>query len=434
MDYTGMINYKNDEHYAQQYNGLIEHFKMRVPKKYKKYKKNKKIKKQIANSTHIRNNISFDNPNIQKQIINSSDIKDKIIHNLNIEKQFVDDPHVRNKMIVDDPNIKKQLVDNAHVRNKMIVNNKKKTMDTDVVPNELKLAANKLNVYRTTIRSPVYNAGGNASDLVDKPDDESQELLIRRVVKMPDKDFDEAYNMLKKHTPKYVSQTVWGDHCGSNVDRTVNLFENNMPYDGLCALKIYRDRIISVGYDDNNDDMLNNEEDDDEDDVLDNEEHDVMNNKKNCKNLKHRLKRRLKSRLKYITMFQNSVIQDNKNKNVMLRSDIQTKDRQIQINRYEYFKQKNIIFYCKLVIVICGLMSIVYSVGIKYPDKKVIFNTLSIVILAIGVVLFGMKLYRDSIRDNLDWDAIKFPVNNWNVSGDSTMDVSVKTCDCPTSE
>lgn len=330
---------------------------------------------------------------------------------------------------------------------------------------ELEKSAKKLWVSKSN-GSNVYNMGGNAN-MTRTIKNGRKITLLQRVVKMSDKEFNEAFYMLKRNSPKYVSKRVLGKFCETDV---IHLEDNGFQNKGICALKIYREQSINgISNADisntiekrneleQNDIRMNTTEPDD--DLNPNDDHELRQNQyiieqdtmvkgqqmqdtydknvqiyeinttgnESCK--KNTVD--LEAKTKYINKLQENVIEDNNNKNIMLKADIQTKDRQIQINRYEYFKKKSIIFYCKLIIVIAGILAIIYSIGLKFPDKRYIFNILSVSVLIIGLFLIGMKIKRDSMRDNLDWDAIEFASYEWDGYGKDIDDSTVKTCSCP---
>lgn len=118
---------------------------------------------------------------------------------------------------------------------------------------------------------------------------------------------------------------------------------------------------------------------------------------------------RLQARNKFITQFQEYSLNKTSGKEKMLSADIETKERYIQINRYEYMYKKDRVFYCKMIIVILGLAAICYGVGLSMnEEKKKIFNIFTIAIYVLGVIVLWLKISRDSVRYNLDWDEINF--------------------------
>ncbi len=124
---------------------------------------------------------------------------------------------------------------------------------------------------------------------------------------------------------------------------------------------------------------------------------------------------RLKARNDYINQFQEYTLNKSSGKEKMLTADIETKERYIQINRYEYMQKRDRVSYCKLIIVITGLAAICYGVGSSMNDdkKKKIFNISTIVIYVLGVIFLWLKIGRDRIRYNLDWDEINFPTDDF---------------------
>jgi hypothetical protein len=398
MNYIGTTIYRNDDHYAHKYNNMIEHFKSSKNKRRNNRKNNRK--------------------------------------NKNSDKDY-------------DKNVE----ENSHnIR-------------------ELAKSAEKLWVSKSN-GSMKYDKGGNAT-MTHKTENGKRITLLQHVEKMSDKEFNEAYHMLKRNTPKYVSQKIWGKFCETEI---IHMEDNGFDNNGLCALKIYREQSLTGSgidgkYSNNAENVTNkkqkqkqkqqkqqqimSEQDDYElrkdqyaieqgslmkGQTMQNT-HDtnlqtynnVDNNSKQCKhNKKNNIDLEVKTN--YINNIQQNVINDNKDKNKMLLSDIQTKDRQIQINQYEYFKKKDIVFYCKLIISIAGILAIIYSIGLKFPDKKSIFRNLAIVVLILGIILLGMKIRRDMVRDNLDWDEIEFPNYDWAGYGKDTNDASTPICNCPSSE
>ncbi len=127
---------------------------------------------------------------------------------------------------------------------------------------------------------------------------------------------------------------------------------------------------------------------------------------------------RLDARNKYITDFQQHALQQVSGKEKMLTADIETRERYIQINRYEYYRKRDRVSYCKLIIVITGIAAICYGVGgTMADDKKKIFNIATVVLYVLGVIILWLKINRDNIRYNLDWDEINFPVDDWYKGG-----------------
>lgn len=291
--------------------------------------------------------------------------------------------------------------------------------------------------------STTFNEGGNANQTRTLPNGQNTTLLAH-VTGMSDEIFNSAFNTLVNNKNTLVSSHLFGDENTSNQLSSTN----NSSEHGLYALRKYREiqrnapssnykieanvlsDVINKLIEDQ--DLVWQAEFSNDPDFRQKlqqfliEQASLQQGNKIQSPFRDSIKEynqstnfydnnlRLQSRNDFIKNFQDHSLNGNISKQDMLRSDIETKERYIQINRYEYYRKRDTVSYCKLIIVIAGLAAICYGIGLKLEDKRKIFNISSIVIYILGAIILWLKIRRDQVRYKLDWDEINFPGKDWN--------------------
>ena len=125
----------------------------------------------------------------------------------------------------------------------------------------------------------------------------------------------------------------------------------------------------------------------------------------------------LKNRNQYIQLYQGDLKKQRSGISNKLNSDIQTKERYIQIARYEYLKKRKIIKYCQFFSIVFAIGSICYIVGTQYENENIrnLLVILTFIIYIIAALFLFSMIKNDSRRYMLDWDEIYYSGDkiNW---------------------
>lgn len=133
--------------------------------------------------------------------------------------------------------------------------------------------------------------------------------------------------------------------------------------------------------------------------------------------LNHNDLNQLKNRNNSIKLYQDNLKQQTSGVSKRLNSDIQTKERYVQIARYEYLKKRKIIKYCQFFSIVFVLGLICYIIGTQYQDENIrnLLRLLTFIIYVIASIFLFFMIKNDSRRYMLDWDEIYYSgdKNNW---------------------
>lgn len=133
--------------------------------------------------------------------------------------------------------------------------------------------------------------------------------------------------------------------------------------------------------------------------------------------LNHNDLNQLKNRNNSIKLYQDNLKQQRSGVSKRLNSDIQTKERYVQIARYEYLKKRKIIKYCQFFSIVFVLGLICYIIGTQYQDENIrnLLRLLTFIIYVIASIFLFFMIKNDSRRYMLDWDEIYYSgdKNNW---------------------
>lgn len=153
---------------------------------------------------------------------------------------------------------------------------------------------------------------------------------------------------------------------------------------------------------------------------IDEEYNDLVNtgiNVYNSDTLNYNSLNQLKNRNQYIQLYQDDLKKQRSGVSNKLNSDIQTKERYIQISRYEYLQKRKIIKYCQFFSIVFVLGSICYIVGTQYEDENIrnLLRILTFIIYVIAAIFLFFMIKSDSKRYMLDWDEIYYSGDkiNW---------------------
>ena len=153
---------------------------------------------------------------------------------------------------------------------------------------------------------------------------------------------------------------------------------------------------------------------------IDEEYVDVINTGMNVYNsdtLNYNSLNQLKNRNQYIQLYNDNLKQQRSGVSNKLNSDIQTKERYVQISRYEYLKKRKIIKYCQFFSIVFVLGSICYIVGTQYEDENIrnLLKIITLIIYVIAAIFLFFMIKSDSKRYMLDWDEIYYSgdQSNW---------------------
>ena len=133
----------------------------------------------------------------------------------------------------------------------------------------------------------------------------------------------------------------------------------------------------------------------------------------------------LHNRNQYINNYQEDIKKQRSGISNKLNSDIQTKERYVQIGRYEYLKKRKIIKYCQFFSIVFTLSLVCYLVGTKYEDEniRILLNILTVIIYIIALIFLFFMIKNDSRRYILDWDEIYYSSDpiNWKDTSKSQL-------------